>query len=109
MSLSRNRWYKDSSEPWTDHAPALWSVVVLRWLLDIHKGADRKGVKQSEGQFAYASDRLYNGESVVLGRRGVIDTHLHIAHVVVILRMRRSAFMSAAVIGQIDIRQALTC
>lgn len=86
MSLPRYGEYKDSGVPWIGRVPAHWDVAALKRLLEIQNGADHKDVEQTEGfpvigsggQFAYASDYLYDGESVLLGRKGTIDKPLYI-------------------------------
>ncbi|MGV7208768.1 restriction endonuclease subunit S [Oxalobacteraceae bacterium A2-2] len=84
MSLPRYEEYKDSGVDWIGSVPAHWDIVALKHLLDIQNGADHKNVEQAEGfpvigsggQFAYASTYLYDGESVLLGRKGTIDKPL---------------------------------
>jgi type I restriction enzyme S subunit len=62
-------------------------VVPLKWLATIQNGKDYKDVETGEGgfpvigsggEFARASQYLFNGESVLLGRKGTIDRPLHI-------------------------------
>ncbi|WP_313704209.1 restriction endonuclease subunit S [Massilia sp.] len=85
MSLPRYEEYKDSGVDWIGSVPAHWDIVALKHLLDIQNGADHKNVEQAEGfpvigsggQFAYASTYLYDGESVLLGRKGTIDKPLY--------------------------------
>lgn len=85
MSLPRYPQYKDSGVEWLGEVPAHWDISPLKRLLDIQNGADHKAVEQAEGipvigsggQFAYASDFLYDGESVLLGRKGTIDKPLY--------------------------------
>ena len=72
---------------WLGQVPEHWEVVQLKQLLEIQNGADHKLVEQEEGYpvigsggvFAYASDFLYDGESVLLGRKGTIDKPLHVS------------------------------
>ncbi|MES4787771.1 MAG: restriction endonuclease subunit S, partial [Nitrospiraceae bacterium] len=55
-------------------------------MLDIQNGADHKAVESTEGvpvigsggPFTFATDFLYDGESVLLGRKGTIDKPLHV-------------------------------
>jgi type I restriction enzyme S subunit len=55
-------------------------------LVDIQNGSDHKHIEQDEGypvigsggQFAYASEFMYDGESVLLGRKGTIDKPLYV-------------------------------
>ena len=79
--------YKDSGVEWLGQVPEGWSVVPLKWLATIQNGKDYKDVETGEGgfpvigsggEFARASQYLFNGESVLLGRKGTIDRPLHI-------------------------------
>jgi type I restriction enzyme S subunit len=67
--------------------PATWSQCQLRRVATIESGRDYKGVEVLEGgypvfgsggEFARASDYLYDGESVLFGRKGTIDKPLHV-------------------------------
>ncbi len=86
MSLPRYPKYKDSGVAWLGEVPAHWEVSALKRLIDIQNGADYKPVEAVEGypvigsggQFAYASDYLYDGDSVLLGRKGTIDRPLYV-------------------------------
>lgn len=85
MSFPRYPKYKPSGVEWLGDVPEHWEVVQLKQFLDIQNGADHKQVEQTEGYpvigsggpFTYASDFLYEGESVLLGRKGTIDKPLH--------------------------------
>lgn len=56
-------------------------------LVDIQNGRDHKHVEQDDGYpvigsggpFTFASEYLYDGESVLLGRKGTIDKPLYIS------------------------------
>ena len=71
---------------WLGEVPEHWEVVQLKQFVDIQNGSDHKYVEQAEGYpvmgsggiFAYASEYLYDGESVLLGRKGTIDKPLHV-------------------------------
>lgn len=86
MSLPGYSEYKDSGVSWIGRIPAHWDVAALKRLLEIQNGADHKEVERpdgfpvigSGGQFAYASDYMYDGESVLLGRKGTIDKPLYV-------------------------------
>lgn len=86
MSLARYADYKDSGITWLGKVPAHWNILPLKYLLDIQNGADHKAVEREEGipvigsggQFAHASEYLYDGESVLLGRKGTIDKPLYV-------------------------------
>lgn len=85
MSFPRYPKYRPSGVEWLGEVPAHWGVVPLKAYLDIQNGADHKSIEADEGYpvlgsggvFAYASDYLYDGESVLLGRKGTIDRPLH--------------------------------
>lgn len=86
MSLPRYSQYKDSEIPWLGDLPAHWRVSPFKHLVDIQNGADHKAIEQpvgfpvigSGGPFAFASDYLYDGEAVLLGRKGTIDKPLYV-------------------------------
>ena len=86
MSFPRYPEYKDSGVAWLGEVPGHWEVCALKRLLEIQNGSDHKHIEQaagypvigSGGQFAYASDYLYDGESVLLGRKGTIDKPLYV-------------------------------
>ena len=66
--------------------PEHWAVRRLKFMARIQNGKDYKDVVSDEGfpvigsggEFAKASRYLYNGESVLLGRKGTIDKPLYI-------------------------------
>ncbi|CAG9931734.1 restriction endonuclease subunit S [Candidatus Nitrotoga arctica] len=78
--------YKPSGVPWLGEIPEQWDVVQFKHFVEIQNGSDHKHVEKAEGYpvfgsggiFAYASDFLYDGESVLLGRKGTIDKPLHV-------------------------------
>ena len=86
MSLPRYPEYKDSGVPWLGELPAHWGVSPMKRLLDIQNGADYKHIEAEDGypvlgsggQFTFATDYIYDGESVLLGRKGTIDRPLHV-------------------------------
>ena len=86
MSFPRYPKYKNSGVEWLGDVPAHWDVVQFKQFVDIQNGSDYKHVEQDEGypvlgsggSFTYASDFLYDGESVLLGRKGTIDKPLHV-------------------------------
>ena len=86
MSFPRYTGYKDSGVEWLGEVPKHWEVVQFKQYVDIQNGSDHKHVEQPEGYpvlgsggvFTYASEYLYDGESVLLGRKGTIDKPLHI-------------------------------
>lgn len=86
MSLTRYPEYKDSGVAWLGEVPQHWEVAPYKHFVDIHDGADHKKIEQADGfpvigsggPFAFASEFLYDGESVLLGRKGTIDKPLYI-------------------------------
>lgn len=78
--------YKDSGVPWLGRVPKQWEISPLKRLVEIQNGADYKHVEQEDGYpvigsggpFTFASEYLYDGESVLLGRKGTIDKPLHV-------------------------------
>ncbi|MGV8960301.1 MAG: restriction endonuclease subunit S [Stenotrophomonas sp.] len=79
--------YKDSGVEWLGDVPEQWALGSLKHLAWIRNGRDYKDVESpdgeypvigSGGQFANATRYLYDGESVLLGRKGTIDKPLYI-------------------------------
>lgn len=79
--------YKDSGMEWLGQVPEQWNIVPFKWLASIQNGKDYKDVEIDEegipvigsgGEFTRASKFLFNGESVLLGRKGTIDRPLYI-------------------------------
>ena len=79
--------YKDSAFEWLGALPEHWGIGALKHLAWIRNGRDYKDVSSSDGeypvigsggQFAKATQYLYDGESVLLGRKGTIDKPLYI-------------------------------
>lgn len=78
--------YKDSGVQWLGEIPSHWVVTRLKFMAKIKNGSDYKHVQTEEGypvigsggQFTYATDYLYKGESVLLGRKGTIDKPLYV-------------------------------
>lgn len=76
---------KDSGVPWLGKVPAHWEVRPLKAALEIMNGRDHKEFEEesgvpvfgSGGPFAFASKFLYEGETVMLGRKGTIDRPIH--------------------------------
>lgn len=87
MSLPRYGEYRDSRVAWLGEVPASWQVAPFKRLVEFQSGADHKAIEVEDGYpvygsggiFAYASDYLYDGESVLLGRKGTVDRPLHVA------------------------------
>lgn len=73
--------YKDSGLEWLGMVPKHWEILPFKRGVSVNNGRDYKHVKSEDGypvigsggQFAYASDYLYDGEVILLGRKGTID------------------------------------
>lgn len=73
--------YKDSGLEWLGMVPEHWKILPFKRGVSINNGRDYKHVQSekgypvigSGGQFAFASDYLYDGEVILLGRKGTID------------------------------------
>ena len=86
MSFPKYPKYKDSGVEWLGQIPEHWVVAPYKRMVDIQNGSDHKHIQQDEGYpvigsggvFAYASEFMYDGESVLLGRKGTIDKPLHV-------------------------------
>jgi len=84
--LDPNVKLKPSGVEWIGDIPERWEVRRLKFLARIRNGQDYKEVEAdsgypvmgSGGQFAYASAFMYEGESVLFGRKGTIDKPLYI-------------------------------
>lgn len=79
--------YKDSGVEWLGVVPENWALGSLKHLAWIRNGRDYKEVESPDGEypvigsggkFANATRYLYDGESVLLGRKGTIDKPLYI-------------------------------
>jgi type I restriction enzyme, S subunit len=86
MSFPRYPAYKPSGVEWLGEVPEHWTLAPLKKLLDIQNGSDYKAVETEDGYpvigsggpFAFASQYHYEGESVLLGRKGTIDRPLYV-------------------------------
>ena len=79
--------YKDSGVEWLGEIPSHWDIKKLKFMVRIKNGQDYKAFEVQEpgypvigsgGRFAYASKYLFEGESVLLGRKGTIDKPLYV-------------------------------
>lgn len=78
--------YEDTGVEWSPKIPSHWTVKALKYGLRIKNGQDHKNVLADQGypvygsggQFAFASEYLYDGEAILLGRKGTIDRPLHV-------------------------------
>ena len=87
MSFPTYPTYKDSGVEWLGEVPEHWVMGSLKNMAQIRNGRDYKEVESSDGeypvigsggQFSNATQYLYEGESVLLGRKGTIDKPLYI-------------------------------
>lgn len=87
MSFPAYPAYKDSGVEWLGEVPEHWVMGSLKNMAQIRNGRDYKEVESSDGeypvigsggQFSNATQYLYEGESVLLGRKGTIDKPLYI-------------------------------
>ena len=77
---------KDSGVEWIGEIPERWECLPMKRGLTINNGKDYKEIQSDEGypvigsggQFAFATDYLYDGEAVLLGRKGTIDKPMYI-------------------------------
>lgn len=78
--------YKDSGVAWLGQVPKHWTIGPYKALIQIENGSDYKEVEADDGYpvigsggpFACSSSRMYEGESVLLGRKGTIDKPLYV-------------------------------
>lgn len=76
---------RDSGIDWIGQIPAHWQVKKLKYCVQINNGQDYKPVISesgvpvfgSGGQFAFANRHVYDGEVVLLGRKGTIDKPMY--------------------------------
>jgi restriction modification system DNA specificity subunit len=77
---------KDSGVQWIGQVPKHWEVCHLKRLVTINNGSDYKHcqiepciypVIGSGGIFTYASSYIYDGEVLLLGRKGTIDKPMY--------------------------------
>lgn len=84
--MERYESYKDSGIEWIGKIPSHWGIIPLKRIMQIRNGQDYKlytdndryPVIGSGGCFAYCSRFLYDGEALLLGRKGTIDKPLYI-------------------------------
>jgi len=80
---------KDSEVAWIGEIPSHWTSAKLKYGLAIKNGRDYKDVEAenvegsypvygSGGEFRRATDFLYEGESVLFGRKGTVDKPLYV-------------------------------
>lgn len=78
--------YKDSGVAWIGDVPKHWKVIPFKRAMTINNGSDYKHIQVdvsgypvigSGGEFARASQYVYDGEVVLLGRKGTIDKPMY--------------------------------
>ena len=78
---------KDSGIEWLGEIPEHWDVKKFKYNARIQGGKDQKEVLDDNGEypvygsggiFGYANKYLYNGESVLFGRKGTVDKPLYV-------------------------------
>lgn len=77
---------KNSDIDWIGEVPETWEVVHMKRVLSFNNGKDYKSIEVEDGypvigsggQFAFASEYLYNGEAILFGRKGTIDRPMYI-------------------------------
>lgn len=83
--LNPNVPLKDSSIEWMGMIPEHWESLHLKHCVTINNGCDYKHLEAengipvigSGGQFAYVSEAMYDGEVLLLGRKGTIDKPMY--------------------------------
>lgn len=78
--------YKDSGIEWIGEVPSHWEVIPFKRIMRIKNGQDYKDFAEEDGYpvvgsggcFAYCSKYIYDGEAILLGRKGTIDKPLYI-------------------------------
>lgn len=83
--LDPNVKMKPSGIDWIGDIPEHWVIVPMKYCMKIKNGMDYKHIEAesgipvigSGGQFAYASDFIYDGEVVFFGRKGTVDKPLY--------------------------------
>jgi type I restriction enzyme S subunit len=79
--------YKDSGVEWLGQIPSHWTQCGFKRFALIRNGRDHKEVEAPDGNypvigsgggFSHANQYLYDGESVLLGRKGTINKPLYI-------------------------------
>lgn len=85
--LDKSAPLKPSGIEWIGDIPNDWEICKLKRCLTIQNGLDYKSVRDdngefpvigSGGQFDFASNYLYDGESVLFGRKGTINKPLYV-------------------------------
>jgi len=81
-----DNYYKDSGIAWLENVPNHWDIVPYKRAVIIKNGKDYKDVQVNEGgfpvigsggEFAKASNYLYDGEVILMGRKETINKPLY--------------------------------
>ena len=81
-----DNYYKDSGIAWLENVPNHWDIVPYKRAVIIKNCKDYKDVQVNEGgfpvigsggEFAKASNYLYDGEVILMGRKGTINKPLY--------------------------------
>ena len=88
LTVMENRYdrYKDSGIAWIGKIPEHWEITLFKRKITINNGKDYKNFSDAEiypvigsgGYFAYCSNYMYDGEALLLGRKGTIDKPLYV-------------------------------
>lgn len=85
--IDKNAKLKPSGVDWLGDVPEHWDVRRLKFMASIQNGRDYKDVEVEEGgypvygsggEFRRSNQYLYEGESVLFGRKGTIDKPLYV-------------------------------
>ena len=84
--LDKNVPLKDSGIDWIGKIPEHWEITLFKRKITINNGKDYKNFSDAEiypvigsgGCFAYCSNYMYDGEALLLGRKGTIDKPLYV-------------------------------
>ena len=80
--INPNAKMKDSGIEWIGEVPEHWVIIKLKYIAKIYNGQDQKDVLDENGRFpiygsggifGYANQFLFEGPSVLLGRKGTVD------------------------------------
>lgn len=77
--------YKETCIQWIGQIPSHWQIMPFKRRMSLNNGADYKDIASEDGypvmgsggQFAFAEKYMYDGEAVLLGRKGTIDRPLY--------------------------------
>lgn len=86
MRYPRYKEYRNTGNKLIGDIPSHWEARKIKFLANIQNGRDYKHVESDDGfdvigsggAFVKASEYLYDGESVLFGRKGTIDVPLYI-------------------------------